>query len=167
MEQHTQASNPAESDHPQPSFAEVPSLQEVLEAASSLQEGVGDLIGCPPIRPGWAQNWWEWRSNSATLGFQTLRSWRTQLARDWRRQWRTWEAREKSAEKSGEGKPRGPETAWMLKQRIEALEAQIRDHPGNPGNTAGSLERKKREKPAWENLRRELRALQQQLGGAK
>lgn len=144
-------------------FAEVPSRDEVLDVAGDFQEGVGELLGHPAIDPGWAVGWWEWRQNSATAGFHTFRDWRVQLVRDWRKQARSWMERQKNAKNSAEK----PASAWELKQRIEALESQIRDHPGNPGNTVGSLDRKKREKPAWEAKRRELRELQLQLGGGK
>jgi hypothetical protein len=144
-----------------PAFAEAPSQAEVLKAASDFQEGVGELIGHPAIHPKWAAQWWEWRGNSATRGFDTLRDWRIQLVRDWRSQARGWLARQTEAGKNAEKSP----TAWEMKQRIDALEAQIRDHPGNPDNTVGSLERKKREKPACDLLKRELKELRQQLTG--
>lgn len=54
-----------------------------------------------------------------------------------------------------------------LRRHVADLEAQIKEHPGNPANTEGSLERKKEAREEFGKLRAALQEARQQLTQAK
>lgn len=50
-----------------------------------------------------------------------------------------------------------------LRRQLEELKAQIQEHPGNPGNTEGSMERKREAAEEFRALCAELNALKRRL----
>lgn len=53
-----------------------------------------------------------------------------------------------------------------IRRRIADLQKQVEEHPGNPANTAGSLERKKEAREEFEQLRDQLLAAKAKLSEA-
>jgi hypothetical protein len=53
----------------------------------------------------------------------------------------------------------------VAQARIRELVALMAEHPGNPDNGVGSFEKKERERPAYEALRKELKRLRGVVAG--
>jgi len=143
-----------------PETAEAPSLDEFLAFCAAFR---GELAsGTPgPIDPEWAQKNWEWWSNSRNAGFETLKDWRRAVVARWRENCRT-----RSAPPAGPAKPASPVAAAIGdRQRLAHLQELMAVHPGNPENAVGSLERKERERPEFEKLRREREELRRRVVG--
>lgn len=116
--------------------AEAPSLAEV-EAWAATWPGE-PATGAPPIDPDWLRDWFAFRDNSRTSGWDRFRDWRRLAISDWRKQFRAWPAKKAGGGSGGPGArtPAGGSGVWAMKQRVEAVRKAIAEHVANRNSSA-------------------------------
>lgn len=113
--------------------AEAPSWEEVEAWSRGF---IGEpASGTPNLDPEWLRDWFEFRVNSRTAGFDTIRDWRRLVVVDWRKQHRGW-PQKKAARAGLSPDVRTTDGVWARKQRIFVLADRIATHPANPQSSA-------------------------------
>lgn len=103
-------------------FAESPSLAEVETFAASWP---GEPASATPrFDPEWIRDWFEFRSNSRTAGFEAVREWRRLLVADWRKQHAGWPAK-KAARQHQAPVVRGIATAFPTEAPIPGMKVKV------------------------------------------
>lgn len=146
-------------------FAEAPSVDEVLEFGAGFR---GEMAsGVPgPIDPAYCRSWWERKDNSRNGGWSTILDWRRALVSSWRSDFRKTFWKGGASSTSTASNQERAESA-PLGIRIRELEKAAEEHVGNPENTRGSLEAKRKAEPAWLALKKQIRELRNQFTGTE
>ena len=150
---------PADEQPVAPVGAEVPGDDEVVAWAKAW---VGDLARAipGPMPEVYVLNWLAWRTTPKAGPWP--RDWRSDLQRRFVRDWLDGNPRARGNAQGGTAPAAG---SMAYSAQVRALEEQIADHPGNPGNTRGSTETKKARRPEFNELCNRLKAMKTQLVG--
>ena len=94
--------------------------------------------GAPPLHSPearrWLRRWFDFRDNSRRGGWDSLRDWKKALEAEWRREFRT--VIEKKPASPSVRTDAGTGGVWALKQRLDAVRAEIAEHPAREGSRA-------------------------------
>lgn len=137
-------------------YSEVPSDNEVLTFATTWPGEPAS--GAPKMDPAWVAAWLA-RMNARSGDWPA--NWQRALIAAWRTDFRTWSPH-RQTNQTGQGAKNGekPRTPWELKQRLDALREQERQHPANEEGAAFLGSATDEETAELETIRAELRQLQ-------